>query len=433
MGTLLFAAAVVVEIILAGLCIRTKSYQTRVTHLTRVAAFGGFALLAGLGVLDWGLRYYVLAAVLLLLAVFGTVGLMRPKVETRSFKPARVVLRAIGSMVLFFGITLPAIIFPQYEPLKATGPYHVATVTYTYEDRNRTETYSDTGEHRKLNVGLWYPEKAAGKYPLVVFSHGGMGLRTSNESLYLELASHGYVVVSIDHTYHALYTTDAQGHTTLIDQGYMQDLQTEDAKSDRQQSYDYYQEWMKIRTDDISFVIDTILAEATTAEADPIHRLVDTAKIGVMGHSLGGSAALGIGRIRDDIGAVIALESPFMYDIVGVRDGEFTFKDEVYPLPVLNVYSDSTWSHLAEWPQYARNAELLSATDATAFNVHIRGVGHFTLTDLALSSPLLARMFNGFAATTDTEYCLRTVNKVTLTFFDTYLKGAGPFTASGTY
>jgi hypothetical protein len=433
MGTLLFAVAVVVEITLAGLCIRTKSYQTRVKHLTRVAAFGGLALLFGLGVLHRGLRYDALSAVLLVLAIIGTVGLMRRKAEARPFKTARVVLRTVGMTLLFFAATLPAIIFPQYEPLQATGPYRVATATYTYEDRNRTETYSDTGEHRKLNVGLWYPENATGKYPLVVFSHGGMGLRTSNESLYLELASHGYVVASIDHTYHALYTTDAQGHTTLIDQGYMQDLQKEDAKSDRQQSYEYYQSWMKIRTEDIGFVIDTILGEATAPAADPMYRLIDTAKIGVMGHSLGGSAALGIGRIRDDIGAVIALESPFMDDIVGVKDGEFVLTDEVYPVPVLNVYSDSTWSHLAVWPQYARNAELLSATDATAFNVHIRGVGHFTLTDLALSSPLLARMFNGFAATADTEYCLRTVNKVTLAFFDTYLKGADPFSAGGTY
>lgn len=31
------------------------------------------------------------------------------------------------------------------------------------------------------------------------------------------------------------------------------------------------------------------------------------------------------------------------------------------------------------------NKALLSETDATAFNVYISGVGHFTLTDLALS------------------------------------------------
>jgi hypothetical protein len=67
---------------------------------------------------------------------------------------------------------------------------------------------------------------------------------------------------------------------------------------------------------------------------------VDTDHIGMMGHSLGGSAALGIGRQRDEVNAVIALEAPFLYDIVGVEDGEFVFVDADYPTPVLNVYSD---------------------------------------------------------------------------------------------
>jgi len=433
MATVLFAVAVVVEIAFAVFCVRTQSNQVRTKSIIRVAAFAGFTLLVGLGMADWSLRYYALYALLLLLAVIGTVGLVRRKEDTRAFKAVRVVLTAIGMTLLFFALTLPAIIFPLYEPVEVSGEYHVATATYTYVDTNRIETYTDTGEYRKLNVGLWYPDNATGKYPLVVFSHGGISVRTSNESLYRELASNGYVVASIDHTFHALYTTDEDGHTVWVDSGYMQDLQAEDAKSNRQQSYEYYRKWMEIRTGDISFVIDHIVSEAEDDKADMVYKLVDTSRIGVMGHSTGGSAALGIGRIRDDVSAVIALESPFMYDIVGVEDDEFVFTGEVYPVPVLNVYSDSTWSHLTEWPQYARNHDLLSDTKATAFNVHISGVGHFSLTDLALTSPFLTRMFNGFQATADTQYCLKTINKVSLAFFDCYLKGARPYSSSGTY
>ena len=135
--------------------------------------------------------------------------------------------------------------------------------------------------------------------------------------------------------------------------------------------------------------------------------------------------------MRDDVGAVIALESPFMCDIRGVENGEFVFIDEIYPVPVLNVYSDSSWSHLSEWPQYAEDYTLLSDSDATAFNVCISGVGHFTLTDLALASPLLTRIFNGQKSTTDTEYCLKTINRVCLEFFDCYLKGEGEFASGG--
>ena len=433
MGTFIFLTAVVIEILFLVFCITTKSNQQKVRSIMRIAEFAGFVLFTLLPIIDWSFRYYTLAILLLLLAVMGVMSLIRRNEEKKEYEAMRIVLKAIGMTFLIFILTLPAIIFPQHKEIEVTGKYQVATITHTYTDSKRVETYKDTGEKRRLNVQLWYPENVEVTYPLIVFSHGAFGIKSSNEWLYNELASHGYVVCSIDHTYQCLFTKDEGGDTTLINMGYMQEVSAENAVADRQKSYESYQKWMKIRTDDINFVIDHILAETENNHADTAYKLVDTAKIGVMGHSLGGSAALGIGRMRDDISAVIALESPFMCDIEGVTDGEFVFKDEIYPVPALNVYSDSSWSFLAKWPQYARNYALLSPTDATAFNVHISGVGHLTLTDFALTSPLLTRLFNGKKSTTDTEYCLKTINKVCLEFFDSYLKEKGQFTAGGTY
>ncbi|MBU3192209.1 acetylxylan esterase [Clostridium bowmanii] len=427
MGTFIFSMVVVAEIAFAVFCIITKSNQQKIRNISRIAAFTGFVMFTILAIIDWSSRYYALAALLLLLAIIGGIALIRKKDEKKAYKAVRVVLKAIGMTVLIFTLTLPAIIFPQHKAMEVTGKYKVATITHTYTDTKRVETYTDTGENRKLNVQLWYPENADGTYPLIVFSHGGISTKSSNESLYNELASQGYVVCSIDHTYQCLSTKDEDGSTTRIDRGYMQECSAENARADRQKSYEYYQKWMKIRTGDIDFVIDHILSEAENKNADIAYKLIDTSKIGVMGHSLGGSAALGIGRMRDDVSAVIALESPFMYDIEGVKEGEFVFKDEIYPVPVLNVYSDSSWSNLAQWPQYAENYALLSGTNATAFNVHMSGVGHFTLTDLALTSPLLTRLFNGKKSTTSAEYCLKTINKICLEFFDSYLKGKGEF------
>lgn len=425
MGIFIFLTAVAVEIAFAVFCIITKSNQQKVRSIVRIAAFTDFVLFTALQIIYWSFRYYTLAALLFLLAVMGAVHLIGNKKEKRAYKAGHVILKAIGMTVLIFTLTLPAIIFPQYKAMKPTGEYQVAAVTYTYTDIKRVETYTNTGENRKLNVELWYPENAEGTYPLIVFSHGALGIKSSNESLYNELASHGYVVCSIDHTYQCFYTTDENGHTTYVDKGYVKELNTENARVNRQQSYEYYQKWMKIRTGDINFVIDHILEEAKNKDADRVYKLVDTSKIGVMGHSLGGSAALGIGRMRKDVGAVIALESPFMCDIKGVKNGEFVFTDEKYPVPVLNVYSDSSWSHLDQWPQYAENYALLSGTNAAAFNVHISGVGHLTLTDFALTSPVLTRILNGQKSTTDSEYCLKRINKVCLEFFDCYLKGEG--------
>lgn len=385
MGIPILIAAVAVEIAFAAFCIMTKSNQPKARSIIRIAAFAGLALFTVLPVIDWSFRHYALAALLLLLAAIGAVSLIRKKEEKRAYRTDRV------------------------------------------------ETYISTGENRKLNVELWYPDSAGGRYPLIVFSHGSLGTRGSNQTLYHELASHGYVVCSIDHTYQCFFTIDQDRHPAFLDMGFVQELMAELTGSDRQFSYTCYQKWMKTRMGDIDFVIDQILSEAKSNDRDRVYKLVDATRIGVMGHSLGGSAALGIGRMRPDVGAVVALEAPFMYDIQGVENGEFVFTDATYPVPVLNVYSDDSWSHLGEWPQYAENHALLSSANATAFNVYISGVGHLTLTDLALESPLLAGLLNEQKSTAKTAYCLKTLNKVCLEFFTCYLKGEGEFTSAGTY
>ncbi|WP_055668720.1 alpha/beta hydrolase family protein [Desnuesiella massiliensis] len=433
MGIIIFLTAMVAEVAFAVFCIITKSNQQKVRNIIRIAAFMCFALFTALSIIDWSFRYYTLAAFLFLLAIMGTVDLIKKKQEKRAYKIVRVAMKTIGMIVLILMVTLPSIIFPQHEIIKWTGQYQVTTIDYTYTDTKRIEPYTDTGENRKLNVKLWYPKNSNGTYPLIVFSHGAFGIKTSNETLYNELASHGYVVCSMDHTYQCLYTTDDKGHTTFVDKSFVKELASDNAESNKQQSYDNYQKWMRVRTDDINFVIDYILTQAKSNASDTVYKLVDTTKIGVMGHSLGGSAALGIGRMRNDISAVIALESPFMCDIKGIKNNEFIFTNEKYPIPVLNVYSDSSWDHLADWPQYAENYALLSNNNPTAFNVHISGVGHFTLTDLALTSPLLTRLFNGQKSTTSTEHCLKVINKICLEFFDCYLKGSGEFKSNGAH
>lgn len=344
--------------------------------------------------------------------------------------------RQFGVALLLIALLAAAfLLFPPHRPLAAAGPYATATARYTYTDMSRLDPFSGRGEKRAVNVAFWYPQVAprGEPFPLVVFSHGGLATETSNESLFLELASHGYVVASIGHPYHALWTRGEDGRTTLVSWEYFGELQREDAKTDKQQSYRYYQKWMATRTGDINFVIDTILAKAAGG-ADGVYALVDGARIGVMGHSLGGAAALAMPRQRDDIDVVVALEAPFLYDIVGVKEGEFAWLDAAYPAPVLNIYSDSSWSHLAEWPQYARNHELLASASPTTISLHLPGAGHFSLTDLALASPLLTRLLEGGSPRLDREGYLRAVNQACLEFFDRYLKdGADSSARISTY
>ncbi len=427
MGSQVLTIAIIIELTLAIYSLTTKSLQEKARSGTRIAAFIVFLLLTLVSVLEWGLRWYGLAILLFLWAAHGVLTLIHRK-DVRDYSARRIMARFVLSLLLVFLALVPALIFPPHKPLVPTGPYTVATVRHTYMDENRIEQFSRSGENRRVNVTFWYPQNPNSNetFPLIVFSHGGLGTEYSNESLFLELASHGYVIASIGHPYHAFWTEDENGHVTFVSMDYFRQLQQEDAKRDKQESYRYYREWMETRTGDINFAIDTILEKASTSTGG-VYSLIDVERIGVMGHSLGGSAVLGVPRQRSDIDAVMALESPFLCDIVGVENGEFVFIQDAYPVPVLNVYSDASWSHLSEWTQYARNHDLLLDPQADAFNLYLRGAGHFSLTDLSLASPLLVRVLEGGETTRDATGYLRELNEVSLAFFDQYLKDRGDF------
>ncbi len=127
-----------------------------------------------------------------------------------------------------------------------TGPYRVGTVTYDWTDPSRLEgATEDPDDRRRVVVQIWYPADAVGKeprapyvyrldayrattdealidmiatvatnsfenaplsgaeprYPVLLFSHGWNGSRSFNSTLLEDPASHGYVVVGVDHPY----------------------------------------------------------------------------------------------------------------------------------------------------------------------------------------------------------------------------------------
>ncbi len=130
------------------------------------------------------------------------------------------------------------------------------------------ETYVNTGEKRAVTIKVWYPEEE-GTYPLVVFSHGSFGTVDSNTSTCTELASNGYVAVSIAHPYQAAYVMDTNGKVTIVDQKFMSqvyDDNGDDTPEGESHVFNNSREWMKIRTGDENFVLDTILAKAESGE-----------------------------------------------------------------------------------------------------------------------------------------------------------------------
>ena len=360
---------------------------------------------------------YILLTVLFILIGFLVVSAKRKLIKKIWLKRTVTVITSIA--IVF--ITLEVVLLPNLKGIPTTGEYSYTSRVLELTDASRIEEYKTDGSPRKLSVLVYYPTDDGivnNSCPLAVFSHGGISMKTSNLSLYKELASHGYVVVSIDHTYHALYT-EIDGMKIHIDFGYMRELNEEDSHSDIENSYACFQKWMKLRTDDINFVIDTFI-EKSMNKSNSFYRLTDTKKIGVAGHSLGGSAALGVAKQRNDIKAVIALESPYMCDITGVDGNEFKWNTEPYRCAVMNIYSDSGYPLIGTDNKYVQNKNHLHNNGNIRY-YYIEGSNHYTLTDLVRTSPFFCALLGGSYKKSGYD-TLKFINQKSLTFFDEYLK-----------
>lgn len=353
---------------------------------------------------------YIYIFIILLLVVFLVVSSRKKPLRNDRFRRTANALSITAIIMLLIIV----IVFPRFNSVKSTGIHPYTSCTIELADDN---------SNRNLSLLVHYPnsyEIQKNSCPMVVFSHGGISTNTSNLSLYKELASHGYVVVSIAHTYHAI-STKIEGKKISIDKGYMKELLEEDSNSDIENSFNCFKKWMKLRTEDINLVIDTFKQKAEEQENTP-YCLIDIDRIGLVGHSLGGAAVLGVARQRSDIKAVIALESPYMCDIIGVDGDEFIWNTEPYSCNVMNIYSDDGYALIGKDNKYVQNENMYKSDGVE--NHHIPGSNHYTLTDLVRTSPVLCAVLGGGYSKSGYD-TLKFINEKSVAFFDRYLKTGG--------
>lgn len=416
-------AALVIESFLLLYSIKTKSVQPKTRSIVYLLACTAFVLFWISSKPTWDFRWYGFTLYLVILFFYSIWKLFKPDNLNSSLDIKKGIGKFLINITLIFVVILPILLFPISEPIPPSGSFRIETIKYTLVDQQREEIFTPQKDNRSVEVAFWVPksQNKEDKFPLVIFSHGGLGTITSNESLYLELASHGFVVCSIGHPFHALSTVSEDGKIIRVDDQYFRELQEEDPGKDPQQSYQYYQKWMQLRTDDINFVLDTLINKADSRLIE-LYDYIDVERIGIVGHSLGGSAALAMPRLRDDIDMVVALESPYLFDIIGVEKGEFLWLNQDYPVPVLNIYSDSAWSNLSSWSQYRRNVEYLEKPIDSIENLYLPGAGHFSLTDLSLASPIFVRILEGGKPDIEYRDYLQQVNQAILEFANGHLK-----------
>jgi dienelactone hydrolase len=445
MGTIILVIALIIETVFTAYCLITQSNQRKVKSYIRIGAFAAFVLLTLISVIQWNFTWYLLAALLFLWALLGAWWLLRKPADKKDHKAFPTVLRAIGTLLLVFITVTPALIFPQHPKPPVTGTHTVATALFSYTNQNQVETFTNTGEKRKVNVEFWYPGDSTGgeTYPLIVFAHGSMGMKSQNTSTFLDLASNGYVVCSIDSPYIALYTRGSDGRLVIQSPSIRQELLNLNShKYDEAKVLQVQLSWMTVQTTDINFVLDTILASAQNPSSAAVYHLVNVKEIGLMGHSLGGESSVQVVReriaaMKNDIGAVVDLDADPSGEYMGVVNGKPVINNTPYPVPILILVSDALAPGMAAVPDAADVIALkhVVATAPHAYEIDYPGANHLSFTDSALNSPVITSLMNSSfhvtnGADADPLVTITNMNATVLDFFNVFLKGEGSFTAS---
>ena len=458
MGKIILAVLIGLEI---GLCVYTLGKQRETVKWVRNRMvisgiqWGMILLTLLLPIGNKGLRF---AGAGILLGVRFLIGGLRYLLQRKKAKGSRgklrTVLAAVFGCLFLFLSCVPALVFTGYRGLQTTGQYRVKEADAILTDLGRLETYETDGSFREVPIHVYYPEVTnAGdvnsEFPLILFSHGAFGYYQSNTSTYMELASHGYVVVSLDHPYHSFFTKDSGGKTIIVDRDFLQSamyIGGSECDLPEEEIFRATREWINLRLEDVGFVLDVIqAAKAAGGEQGDLTRIfpdnawtfqkrgdieefakiltmTDTDKIGVMGHSLGGATGVTMGRQRSDVDAVIDLDGTMLGEQLDFRDGQYVYPEEPYPVPLLSINNESHQMDSVEaGPLYVNVAVLENARDARY--TYFVGSGHMNFTDLPLLSPFLSSLLG--TGSIDAQDCIETMNGIVLQFFDYYLKGMG--------
>jgi dienelactone hydrolase len=260
-----------------------------------------------------------------------------------------IIIAALSAGFLFY-------FSPILKPLpKPTGPYNIGLAHYFFKNEARNDAFADNSKtKRAIALNLWYPtlqtkgkktsylgtkmpyikkiyaektnlpyfissillknlkthafkngevSNAQASYPVILFSHGLFGEPTEFYSALCEnLASHGFIVVGIDHPYFNLITQYPDGRVVTSSK-----LETAFALMKPQEQFQFQNKAIKIYKKDMSFAIDE-LEKLNNNPLSIFYKRLDLTKIGVAGHSAGGTAAIEFCRIDNQCKAAADLD-----------------------------------------------------------------------------------------------------------------------------
>lgn len=364
------------------------------------------------------------------------------RIATRQLRPASALLLVVAALAI---VTTPAraeTVLPAPR-----GPAAVGYWAGDIDSGQQDPLDAEAGATRRLNLQIWYPAAPGSErlqlpkrwstaamgaalsrqfpfpnefetritahavrgaapegtgMPVIIFSHGLSFPPALYQSFFEDLASRGYAVIAVAHPHGAALIEYAEGGT--LDMARWPRPERED---ERQK---FLAEHAAVWASDLEVVLDSIVSGAI---GGPVQGLLNADRIGMMGHSYGGTA---VGRLSGDprIDAVMVLEGSVRDP--ATEDGRGTLKVGAPLLHIIGGYN--RLEH--EGGQY------VPGKTAPVFQVVINGTGHAELSDLIY-------LYSAFADdewkarrryALDPARVLQITRDYAAAFFDHYLRGA---------
>jgi dienelactone hydrolase len=228
-----------------------------------------------------------------------------------------------------------------------SGSHAVGTMHFHLTDPQRADNYNHDAAHpqRELMITMWYPTAEKGpshpldtsiqnqltqrqqlpaneltqimvsatdnaplnagttRLPIVIIMHGLYSFAANHTTQAEELASRGYVVVGINHTGIALFTTFPDGRNCGPTALEAVDISSAEGTAAIMQLY----------LDDATYVLDQL--EKMNADVQsPFHNRLDLGRIGFIGHSFGGAAATQLCKLEPRCKAAINFDGSLAGD-----------------------------------------------------------------------------------------------------------------------
>jgi predicted dienelactone hydrolase len=420
----------------------------------RPSLFPIAAILITLLHLLWeGYRWQMWPAYLLviLVALLTVKQRLRPSTPTTSRRGrVALILAGVAAFLWLAAATALPVLLPVPKMPTPAGSYPIGTTTHYFQDSSRDEIYTDDpADKRELMVQLWYPAAApdntepapyigqldiAGpaiatrldlpsflldhlnlvethaypeaqpaadntRFPVLIFSHGLRGFRAQNSVLMEELASQGYLVASIDHTYGNIFTVFPDGRVLFY---------SDTVLPEGEPTAETGRRLVSVWADDALFVLDQ-LAAMNEDTASPLSGRLDLQHIAFLGHSTGGGTAVEACGRAPRCTAGVALDSwlePVSDEVAASLDRPFLF------------INTPDWLGPAN---KERALEIYNDMSAEGYLATIDGTAHYDFSDLPLLSPLTQQM--GLSGSLNGDRAVHIVNTYTLAFLNNQLKG----------